>query len=41
LYWVALIVNRASGAGEVIDLVNFNIERKGDIVANHFEPRVA
>src|SRR5690606_8027606 len=34
-------MDRGSGAGEVVDLINFNFERVDDVVADELEVRVA
>jgi hypothetical protein len=38
LYWIVLVVNRRSRAGEVVDLIDLDIERKGHVVPNKLEP---
>ena len=37
---VGLVMNRRSGAGEVPDAVNFELDRLGDVVANELKARV-
>jgi hypothetical protein len=32
-----LIVDRRGGAGKIIDFIDLDVEREGDIVANQFE----
>ena len=41
LHGVVLVVDRGGRAGEIIDLVHLEIERKGDIVTDELEARVA
>jgi hypothetical protein len=41
LHGVMLVVDRGGRAGEVIDLVNLDIKREGDIVTDELEARVA
>jgi len=38
LYWIVLVVNGRSRAGEVVDLIDLNIERKSHVVPNKLEP---
>src|SRR5262249_3642865 len=38
LYWIVLVVNGRSRAGEVVDLIDLDIERKGHVVPNKLEP---
>jgi hypothetical protein len=38
LYWIVLVVNGRSRTGEVVDLIDLDIERKGHVVPNKFEP---
>jgi hypothetical protein len=40
LHGVELVVDRRGRAGQVIDLVDFDIEREGDVVAHQLEIRV-
>jgi hypothetical protein len=40
LDWVELVVDRSRWTGEVIDFVHLYIERKGNVVPDHFEMRV-
>src|SRR5262249_2201683 len=40
LHRIVLIMDRGSWAGQVIDLVGFNIERKGDVVPDDFKTAV-
>jgi hypothetical protein len=37
LNWIALIVDRACGAREVMDLVNLNVERECHVVSLELE----
>ena len=41
LHRVTLIMDRRGWAGEIVNLVNFNKQGMGDIVAEHVEIRVA
>jgi hypothetical protein len=41
LDWVVLVVNRGRGAGEIVDFIDFHVERKGDVVAHEFKSRLA
>ena len=41
LHRIALVVDGRGRAGEVVDLVDLDIERKGDVVAHHLESGVA
>ena len=34
-------MDRARRAGEIVDLIDLDIERKADVVPHEFEPRVA
>src|SRR4051794_12499325 len=40
LHGIVLIMNRGGGAGEIVDFVNFDIERKCDVMAHQFKPIV-
>ena len=40
LHRVVLVVHRAGRAGQVVDLVNFEVQRKRHVVANELEARV-
>jgi hypothetical protein len=40
LYGVPLIVNRRSRTGEIVDLINVEMERENHIVAYRLEPRI-
>jgi hypothetical protein len=40
LHRIMLIMDRGGWAGQVIDLVGFDIERKGDVVPNDFKTMV-
>jgi hypothetical protein len=40
LHRVVLVVDRRSGTGEIVDLVDLDIERKRHIVAQEFEARI-
>ncbi len=40
LYWVVLVVNRGCRGRQVIDRVNFDIEREGHIVTHELKTRV-
>ena len=40
LHRIVLIVNRGGWAGQVVDLIHLDIERKGHIVAHQLEVRV-
>ena len=35
-----LVVHRGGRAGEVVDLVDLHVQRRGDVVAQHLEARV-
>ena len=41
LHRIVLIVDGRSRAGEIVDLVHLDIERKGHVVTNELEARVA
>ena len=34
---IVLIVGRGGGAGEIVDLIDLDLERKGDVVPDHFK----
>jgi hypothetical protein len=40
-HWIELIVNRRCGAGEIVDLVHFNVERECNMVSQRLERRVS
>ncbi len=40
LHGIVLVVNRRGRAGEVVDLVHFDIEREGHVMAQELEPRI-
>src|SRR6516225_3376264 len=40
LYGIALVVNRRGGAGKVVDLIDLDIQRERDVMANQFESLV-
>ena len=40
LHGIMLVMDRGGGAGEVVDFVDFDVERKGDVVPNELEARV-
>jgi hypothetical protein len=40
LNWIMLIVDRRGRAGEIVDLVDLDIERKGHVVAHDLEGRL-
>jgi hypothetical protein len=40
LYRIVLIVDWRGGAGEIVDFVDFNVQREGDIVPDEFEARM-
>ena len=37
LHWIALVMNRRCGTGQIVDLVDFDIERKCHVVAYQFK----
>ena len=41
LHRVVLVVDRRGRAGEVVDLVDLDVEREGHVVAHQLEARVA
>ena len=41
LHRVVLVVNGRGRAGEVVDLVDLDVEREGDVVAHQLEARMA
>ena len=41
LHRIVLVVHRRGGAGEVVDLVDLDVEREGDVVAHRLEVRIA
>ena len=40
LHWIVLVVNGRSRAGEVIDLIDFDVERERHIVTNQLKAMV-
>jgi hypothetical protein len=40
LYRIVLVLDRRGGKGEVVDFVDLNEQREGDVVAQEFETRV-
>ena len=40
LHRIALVVDRAGRARQVVDLVDFHVQREGHIVPDHLEPGV-
>ena len=40
LHRVVLVVDRRRGTGEVVDLVDFDMQRKRHVVADELEPRI-
>ena len=41
LHRIVLVVDRRGRAGEVVDLVDLDVEREGDVVAHQLEMRIA
>ena len=41
LHRIELVVDRRGRAGEVVDLVDLDVERKGHVVAHQLEARIA
>ena len=41
LHWIVLVVHRRSGAGQIEDGIDFDEERKGDVVTLQFKARIA
>ena len=41
LHRIVLVVDWRSRARQIVDFVHFNVERKGDVMANQFEMRIA
>lgn len=41
LHWVELVVDRTRRAGEIVDLVYLDVERKADVLPHELKPRVA
>jgi len=40
LYGVVLVVDGGGWAGEIVNLINLDIEREGHVMALHFEARI-
>src|SRR5262249_56521216 len=41
LHGIVLVVDRGGGTGEIVDLIDLEIERKGDVVSDQLERGVA
>lgn len=41
LHRIVLVMNRRGRAGEIVDLIDLDIERKGHVMAHEFEARIA